>query len=82
MKCLRLCMMDVCVFSKPSAQNIVICKKFYELAIMVPGLCVYTWWWWWWWSCCPGSRLFIGDKLFAGLTSTPLVWPIENLVLA
>ena len=35
-------MMDVCVFSKPPAQNIVICKKFYELAIMVPGLCVYT----------------------------------------
>ena len=35
-------MMDVCVFSKPSAQNIVICKKFYELAIMVPVLCVYT----------------------------------------
>ena len=74
-------MMDVCVFSKPSAQNIVICKKFYELAIMVPGLYVYTlvvvvv-------SSCLGSRLFIGDKLFAGLTSTPLVWPIENLVLA
>ena len=39
-------MMDVCVFSKPSAQNIVICKKFYELAIPryhgPPSVCVYT----------------------------------------
>ena len=33
----------VCVQQTPSTeQNIVICKKFYELAIMVPVLCVYT----------------------------------------
>ena len=75
-------MMDVCVFSKPPAQeNIVICKKFYELAIMVPGLYVYTlvvvvv-------SSCLGSRLFIGDKVVPGLTRTGLVCSIENLVLA
>ena len=76
-------MMDVCVFSKPPAQeNIVICKKFYELAIMVPGLYVYTLVVVVVVSSCLGSRLFIGDKVLAALTRTGLVCSIENLVLA
>ena len=52
--------MDVCMFNKPSALSIIICKKFYELPIMVL-VCVFTLR-----ECSPGSRLFIGDKMLAG----------------